>query len=234
MAAPPGSASSHAHAQVGLGDDHASGDLHRRADGPSPRLPHSPSTPPIRVHSTWRRVRALVHRSTAASPGGRPRTCPVRARQIWIDPEFTEGDRTLYAAGPDALYRPPARESGAPDTFRSHHGDRRHAPPVFYATVAGKIHVSTDGGATWHDSALPGFQGEATAIAAAPGPARDRLRLVQRTSARPSRPTWGVAKTTDAGRHWEPVYDTRARRLAHRSLRRRLGRQPVRPRCGAA
>ena len=43
------------------------------------------------------------------------------------------------------------------------------APPVFYATIAGKIYVSTDGGAAWRDSALPGFQGEATAIAASPG-----------------------------------------------------------------
>src|SRR5450759_4343598 len=134
---------------------------------------------------------------------------PGRARQIWIDERSLKSDRTLYVAGPDALYirrEGRWRTTQLPGTATEISG----APPVFYATVAGKIYVSTDGSVTWRDSPLPGFQGQATAIAA--GADHPEIAYVSYSGLRATiasmwRATWGVAKTTDAGRHWEPVYD---------------------------
>ena len=120
-----------------------------------------------------------------------------------------------------------------PRSFPETITDIAGAPPVFYATIAGKIHVSTDGGATWNDSALPGFQGEAGAIAASPD--HPEIAYVSYNGLRaPVRSTWGVAKTTDSGRHWEAGLRYRARRLADRTLRRRMGRRTHRSRRGAA
>jgi photosystem II stability/assembly factor-like uncharacterized protein len=129
---------------------------------------------------------------------------PGRAYQIWIEPRSPRGDRTLYAAGADALYirrEGRWRTSQLPGTVTAISG----APPAFYATIAGKIYVSPDGGMTWRESSLPGFQGQATAIAASAG--HPEIAYVSYSGLRaPVRVTWGVAKTTDSGRHWEPVY----------------------------
>jgi photosystem II stability/assembly factor-like uncharacterized protein len=77
---------------------------------------------------------------------------------------------------------------------------------VFYATALGKIHVSTDSGLSWRDSPLPGFQGQATAIAASQE--HPEIAYVSYSGLRaPLRATWGVAKTIDSGQHWEPVYN---------------------------
>jgi photosystem II stability/assembly factor-like uncharacterized protein len=129
---------------------------------------------------------------------------PGQVRQMWIDPRSSNSDRTLYVAGPDAIYRRQAggwRTGASPGIFT----DVTGTPPRFYATAAGKIFVSADGGLTWSPSSLPGFQGRATAIAASPR--QPDVAYVSYSGLRaPIRATSGVAKTVDGGRHWTPVW----------------------------
>jgi photosystem II stability/assembly factor-like uncharacterized protein len=127
-----------------------------------------------------------------------------RVRRIWIDPRSSRTDRALYVAGPDAMYRRQAgvwSRGASPGIFT----DVTGTPPRFYATAAGKIVVSADGGMTWSPSSLPGFQGRATAIAASPR--QPDVAYVSYSGLRaPIRATRGVAKTVDGGRHWTPVW----------------------------
>jgi len=129
---------------------------------------------------------------------------PGRARRMWIDPRSSKGDRTLYIAGRDAISRREAgnwRTGASPGVLT----DVTGSPPRFYATAAGTIFVSRDGGMTWSRSSLPGFQGRATAIAASPE--RPDVAYVSYSDLRaPIRATRGVAKTVDGGRHWTPVW----------------------------
>jgi photosystem II stability/assembly factor-like uncharacterized protein len=138
--------------------------------------------------ATWRRDGAL----------------PGRARRLWIDLHSSSDQRTLYVAGRDAFYR---REAGAwrtgasPGVFT----DVTGSPPRFYATAAGRIFVSGDGGMTWSSSSLPGFGGRATAIAASRR--QPDVAYVSYSELRaPIRATRGVAKTVDGGRHWTSVW----------------------------
>src|SRR6266542_3776630 len=125
---------------------------------------------------------------------------PGRARRMWIDPRSSQADRTLYVAGPDAIYRRQAgawRTGASPGVFT----DVTGTPPRFYATSTGKIFVSSDGGMTWSTSSLPGFGGRATAIAASRQ--QPDIAYVAYSELRaPIRATRGVAKTVDGGRHW--------------------------------
>src|SRR5439155_533820 len=129
---------------------------------------------------------------------------PGRARWMWIDPRSSKADRTVYVAGPDAMYRRQAggwRTGASPGVFT----DVTGTPPRFYATSAGKIFVSADGGMTWSASSLWGFWGRATAIAASPQ--QPDVAYVSYSGLRaPIRATFGVAKTVDGGRHWTPVW----------------------------
>jgi photosystem II stability/assembly factor-like uncharacterized protein len=192
-------------AQVGLGDDHASGDLlvAGRPIAPVTALAIDPAD----SYSLYlAQGSALSFTADRGATWQKLAELPGPARRIWIDPRSPKGDRTLYAAGANAFYirrEGKWRTTPLPGAIT----DIAGTPAVFYATVAGKIHVSTDGGSTWHDSALPGFQGEATAIAA--GEDHPEIAYVSYSGLRaPVRSTWGVAKTTDAGRHWEAVYNT--------------------------
>jgi photosystem II stability/assembly factor-like uncharacterized protein len=189
--------------KITMGDDHASGFLHTTSQ-PSGEVTAMAIDPAnSRSHylalgtALWTSNDGGATWQKSADLGG-------RVRQIWIEPRSLRGDRTLYAAGPDALYirrEGKWRTSQLPGALTNISG----APPVFYATVAGNIYVSTDGAVRWRDSPLPGFQGQATAIAA--GPAHPEIAYVSYSGLRaPLHSTWGVAKTTDAGHHWEPVY----------------------------
>ncbi|MEO8370230.1 MAG: hypothetical protein ABI806_13605, partial [Candidatus Solibacter sp.] len=191
-------------AYMSTGDDHASGSLH--VAGKQVPAVTAFAIDPTDSRSLYLAQGAAFSTSFDAGVHWRAEPAlPAPARRIWVDSKSLPGDRTLYIAGPNALYiRKDGkwRTSALPGNLTSIDG----APPVFYATVAGKIHVTTDGAITWRDSALPGFRGEATVIAAAPSrPATayvsfSRLRTLTSTK-------WGVAKTTNAGRSWETVYD---------------------------
>ena len=129
---------------------------------------------------------------------------PGPARRIWIDSRSSKDDRTLYVAGRDAISRREAgkwRTGASPGVLT----DVTGSPPRFYATAAGTIFVSRDGGMTWSRSSLPGFQGRATAIAASSE--RPDVAYVSYSDLRaPIRATRGVAKTVDGGRRWTPVW----------------------------
>jgi photosystem II stability/assembly factor-like uncharacterized protein len=189
---------------VTRGDDHASAILHTagQPSGEATALAIDPAD----SRSFYLALGSALWTSLDAGATWRKSAdLPGSARQIWIDPRSPRSDRALYAAGPDALYirrQGRWRTTPFPGTATAISG----APSVFYATIAGKIHVSTDGGVTWRDSPLPGFQGQATAIAASP--LHPEIAYVSYSGLRaPIRATWGVAKTIDAGRHWEPVYN---------------------------
>src|ERR1019366_8455158 len=184
--------------KITMGDDHAAGLLHTTGQ-PSGEVT-AMAIDPADSRAHYLAVGpALWTSSDAGATWQKGADLPGRVRQIWIDPRSLRGDRTLYAAGPDAMY---IRQIGGwrttrfPGTAAAISG----APPVFYATIAGSIYVSTDGGVTWRDSPLPGFQGQATAIAASA--MHPEIAYVSYSGLRaPLRTTWGVAKTTDSGRH---------------------------------
>jgi len=189
---------------MSTGDDHASGSLH--VAGKQVPAATAFAIDPADSRSLYLAQGAALF--TSFDSGAHWQSAPAlpgRARRIWVDPKSLPGDRTLYVAGPNALYirkNGKWRTSALPGTLTAIDG----APPVFYATIAGKIQVTTDGAVTWRDSALPGLRGEATVIAAAPG--RPETAYVSFSGLRTlTRTIWGVAKTTDAGRNWETVYD---------------------------
>jgi photosystem II stability/assembly factor-like uncharacterized protein len=130
--------------------------------------------------TTWRRIADLAGRMSA----------------IWIDPHSLRGDRTIYAAGPNAIYirRDGKWNSGeSPGAFTS----VAAALPVFYAIAGGRMWVS-DGGMRWQSA----------------GAADDKVRpaVVAVSAGHPDIAygafdgrTFGIAKTIDRGRHWESL-----------------------------
>ena len=219
-------------AQVGLGDDHASGDLivAGHADRPGHRARHRPRRFAFALPGAGHRLSYTA--STAVSPGRSPRTCRV--------PRATSGSIPIRRRATARFMSPgrtrgisAARESGAPPAFRSHHGRsparrRSSMPPsparsmsLPMAAPHGAIPPSPDFRAKPRPSpphqdhpeiAYVSYSGLRAPVASDLGRRQNHRR----------RPALGAGL-----RH-------RARRLADRPFRRRLGRQPVRPRCGAA
>ena len=191
--------------KITMGDDHAAPYLHTTGQ-PSGEVT-ALAIDPADSRSLYLGVDTALWTSVDAGATWRKVVdLGVGARHIWIDPRSPRPDRTIYLASWDVLHI--RRATGwtsqpFPASFTTIAG----APPVFYlTTLDGKICVSTDGGMTWRDSPLPGFQGQATVIAASPD--HPEIAYVSYRGLRaPIHATWGVAKTTDAGRHWEPVYD---------------------------
>jgi photosystem II stability/assembly factor-like uncharacterized protein len=189
--------------RITMGDDHASHTLHV-SSGPRGDIgamaidPEDSRVLYLAIDSAlWTSIDGgATWRKSADLPG--------RARRIWIDAGSSRVDRTLYVAGRDAVYRRQAgawRTGASPGVFT----DITGTPPRFYATSAGRIVVSPDGGMTWNTSFLPGFGGQATAIAASPQ--RPDVAYVSYSELRsPIRATRGVAKTVDGGRRWTPVW----------------------------
>src|SRR5882724_4539832 len=192
-------------AKITMGDDHASHTLHG-ASGPQGDVGAMAIDP-----ADSRVLYVAIDSALWTSPDGgatwrKAADLPGRARRMWIDPRSSKAERTLYVAGPDAIYR---REAGAWRTGASPGGftDVSGNPPRFYATAVGRIFVSRDGGMTWSASFLPGFGGRATAIAA--GHQQPDIAYVSYSDLRaPIRATRGVAKTVDGGRHWTSVWHT--------------------------
>jgi photosystem II stability/assembly factor-like uncharacterized protein len=190
-------------AKITMGDDHASPTFHvaRGARGEVGAMAIDPEDSRV-VYVSIDSVLWLSRDGGASwQEAG---DLPGRPRRMWIDSRSSKGDRTLYVAGRDAISRREAgnwRTGASPGVLT----DVTGSPPRFYATAAGTIFVSGDGGMTWSRSSLPGFQGRATAIAASSG--RPDVAYVSYSDLRaPIRATRGVAKTVDGGRHWTPVW----------------------------
>ena len=189
-------------AKITMGEDHASLTLHV-AGGPRGDVGAMAIDPGDSRVLYLALDSALWTSSDGGATWQKSADLPGRGRRMWIDPRSSKADRTLYVAGPDAVYRRQAgswRTGASPGVFT----DVTGTPPRFYATSTGKIFVSSDGGMTWSTSSLPGFRGHATAIAAS----REQpdVAYVSYYGLRaPIRATMGVAKTVDGGRHWTPV-----------------------------
>ncbi|MCX6628686.1 MAG: hypothetical protein NTW28_13780 [Candidatus Solibacter sp.] len=191
--------------KITMGDDHAEGRLH--TDAQLSGEVSAMAIDPADSRAIYLALGTALWTSTdTGATWQKAADFHVRTLQIWIDPRSPPTDRTLYLASADILHI--RREGGwSSEPFPVPATAIAGAPPVFYLTHAGKIHVSTDGGVTWRDSELPGFQGQATEIAASAE--HPEVAYVSYSGLRaPMRATWGVAKTTDSGRHWEPVYDS--------------------------
>ena len=190
-------------AKITMGDDHASLTIHG-ASGPRGDI-GAMAIDPEDSRILYLAIDAALWTSLDGGAGWeKSGDLPGRAQRIWIDPRSNKGDRTLYVAGPDAIYRRQAgswRAGTTPGLFT----DVTGPPPRFYATSAGRILVSPDGGETWTTSSLPGFGGRATAIAASVE--QPEVAYVSYSDLRaPLRATRGVAKTVDGGRHWTSVW----------------------------
>jgi photosystem II stability/assembly factor-like uncharacterized protein len=134
---------------------------------------------------------------------------PGRPRRIWIDPHSEPGARTLYMASAQAIYVAKASAvhdlplpSIATDVSL---GFGSQGEPKIYLTSKDGAYVSTDGGANWKQSPLPGQGSKVRAIATSlrhPETAYvsyDHLMLNGKS--------WsGVAKTTNAGQEWKLVW----------------------------
>ena len=132
-----------------------------------------------------------------------------RVSQVWIDPHSTRTDRTFYAAASDAVHVRRGAQWSAGESPGAISAISAAWPasgaPTFYATSANKIFISSDGGAKWRESELPGFQGKAQTIAASPN--HPEIAYVSYSGLRaPVSQSIGVAKTVDGGRHWELVW----------------------------
>ena len=79
------------------------------------------------------------------------------------------------------------------------------AQPTIYATSEQGVFVSTDGGATWSKSTLPGDGGRVRAIATSLH--HPEVAYVSYDHLRLDGKNWmGVAKTTDSGKTWDLVW----------------------------
>lgn len=136
--------------------------------------------------------------------------------RIWVDPRSAKDERTLLIALPRAIA---IRNSGGLRAFPTGFEVRDVAAgfgaddkAVLYAVSPDGLHVSGDGGQSWHVSELPGSGAKIRAVAASfdhPEIAYasfsqldEENGLLSRLFGKPQK--WlGVAKATDAGKTWQ-------------------------------
>ena len=141
----------------------------------------------------------------------REASLPETARHIWVDPHSAPASRTLFIGSPHAIalkttsgvQKLPAPESVTFTDMSLGFGSA--AQPVIYATSEQGAFVSKDGGATWQKLSLPGNGGEFRAIATSLR--HPETAYLSYSHLKLDGKEWlGVAKTTDAGAHWELVW----------------------------
>jgi photosystem II stability/assembly factor-like uncharacterized protein len=138
-------------------------------------------------------------------------TLPQTPRHIWVDPHSAAASRTLFIGSPHSIAvktTSGVQKLQAPEsiTFTDMSlGFGSAAQPVIYATSAQGAFVSKDGGASWQKLSLPGNGGEFRAIATSlHHPDTAYLSYAHLTL--DGKEWLGVARTTDAGAHWELVW----------------------------
>jgi photosystem II stability/assembly factor-like uncharacterized protein len=141
----------------------------------------------------------------------REASLPEAPRHIWVDPHSPATSRTLFIASPHSTAVKTAsgvQKHPAPDsvTFTDLSlGFGSSAQPVIYATSEQGAFVSRDGGATWQKLSLPGTGGELRALATSLR--HPETAYLSSSHLKLDGKEWlGVAKTTDAGAHWELVW----------------------------
>ena len=197
---------------IWLGDDHAEATLDTAVEprGEITALAVDPNdSKSLYIGVTGdRRTSALWFSSDAGASWQKTADLPGGASRIWIDPHSPKADRTLYIAGANAVA---IRQEGRWRTGESpgpladiSAGWPAAGAPVFYAVSREKLFVS-EGGIRWRDSALPGFQGKARAVATSLF--HPEVAYVSYSGLRnPMTASLGVARTGDGGRHWDLVW----------------------------
>ena len=134
-------------------------------------------------------------------------------RKIWIDSKSPRSARTIYVAAKNSLH---VRHQGtwtdraAPQSVTAFidvsGGFQPDGALMIYATSAAGIHISTDGGAHWQTTSLAG-KAQYPAIATALfHPQTAYVSFVGQNAGQSAGLGFGVAKTTDGGRTWTPVW----------------------------
>jgi photosystem II stability/assembly factor-like uncharacterized protein len=134
---------------------------------------------------------------------------PDVPRRLWVDPHSAADARTLFLASPHAIavsspsgVRSLPLPAAATDISL---GFGAGAQPTIYATSEQGMFVSTDGGANWRKSDLPGEGAKVRAIATSLRHPEtvyvsyDHLML-------DGKPWMGVAKSTNSGADWQLVW----------------------------
>jgi photosystem II stability/assembly factor-like uncharacterized protein len=134
---------------------------------------------------------------------------PEAAKHVWIDPDADAGSRTVYLAGAGNV----AVVNGSEVTklpFAAKFNDislgfGKGAKPTLYATSPEGLFISTDGGATWKESSLPGQGARVRAVATSL--LHPESAYVSYNSLSLEGKKWmGVARTSDSGAHWTLVW----------------------------
>ena len=136
---------------------------------------------------------------------------PDTPHHIWIDPNSTRASRTLYVAGKQWVtvrqqghWRPRPTPGEASFTDISV-GFASPTTATFYATSGTQIFVSHDAATTWTSSPLPGSGAEIRAVATS----RNHPQIAYASYSQlqlDGRKWLGVARTSDAGVHWQLVW----------------------------
>ncbi|HLV78971.1 MAG TPA: hypothetical protein VKT32_01780 [Chthonomonadaceae bacterium] len=133
--------------------------------------------------------------------------------KIYVDPRSPAHDRTLIVAGAKSVQW---REGGRWKQGQTPAGAHRlrefsigypvpGEPPIVYAISRESIYVSDDGGLTWTDSPPPGETPEMIAVAACPSHP-ETAYISYRHLKIGGETFFGVMKTTNRGRSWQPVW----------------------------
>jgi len=136
---------------------------------------------------------------------------PDLANKIWVDPHSPKKDRTLIIAGPHFLAKEKStRTSKLPPPSGKNLTDisvgfSSRGKPIFYAIEDETAFVSEDDATTWRKVTLGEGAIKTRAIATSvknPETAYVSYRNLQEAGVK----YMGVAKTTDAGKTWKPVW----------------------------
>ncbi|MFL6307534.1 MAG: hypothetical protein ACJ72H_28725 [Candidatus Sulfotelmatobacter sp.] len=131
---------------------------------------------------------------------------PDSPRRLWINPKSPAESRTIFVGSVRSLAvingHAVHKLSVPEDTNDISLGFGASTQPTMYATSKQGVFVSTDGGATWNKSALPGDGGRVRAVATSLH--HPEVAYVSYNRLRLDGKNWmGVAKTIDSGKTWD-------------------------------